>query len=87
VSPLIGRRLLCAGELQSGEQVKLLFLTCQVTCAYSTSHTRRHLSEYTHLEAELAFISFEDLLDHIETIVGYPDEPRRRLALTFKPDL
>ena len=30
------------------------------------SHTRRHLSEYTHLEIELAFVSFDDLLSHIE---------------------
>ncbi|KAJ7032756.1 asparaginyl-tRNA synthetase [Mycena alexandri] len=33
------------------------------------SHTRRHLSEYTHLEAELAFIDFNDLMHHLETII------------------
>ncbi|GME72306.1 unnamed protein product [[Candida] boidinii] len=33
------------------------------------SHTRRHLSEYTHIEAELAFLTFEDLLTHIETVI------------------
>lgn len=33
------------------------------------SHTRRHLSEYTHIEAELAFLTFEELLDHIETVI------------------
>ncbi|KAI0464854.1 asparagine--tRNA ligase [Komagataella kurtzmanii] len=33
------------------------------------SHTRRHLSEYTHIEAELAFLTFEDLLSHIERVI------------------
>jgi asparaginyl-tRNA synthetase len=33
------------------------------------SKTRRHLSEYTHLEGELAFITFEELLEHIEELI------------------
>ncbi|ABN67583.2 Asparaginyl-tRNA synthetase, cytoplasmic (Asparagine--tRNA ligase) (AsnRS) [Scheffersomyces stipitis CBS 6054] len=33
------------------------------------SHTRRHLSEYTHIESELAFIEFDDLLSHLERLI------------------
>ena len=33
------------------------------------SLTRRHLSEFTHLEGELDFITFDDLLVHLETLV------------------
>lgn len=33
------------------------------------SHTRRHLSEYTHIEAELCFLDFDDLLSHIERVI------------------
>lgn len=34
------------------------------------SNTRRHLSEFTHIEAELAFLSFDELLEHIEELVS-----------------
>lgn len=33
------------------------------------SLTRRHLAEYTHVEAELDYIDFPDLLDHLEEVM------------------
>ncbi|KAI1393836.1 asparaginyl-tRNA synthetase [Hypoxylon trugodes] len=33
------------------------------------SLTRRHLSEYTHIEAELDYIEFSELLDHLEEVI------------------
>lgn len=33
------------------------------------SHTHRHLTEFTHLEAEMAFLTFDEMLDNIEDLV------------------
>ena len=55
------------------------------------SHTRRHLSEYTHLEAELGFLNFEELLEHLEqAICGtleriLRDEPSKKLLAQLNP--
>ncbi|KAK4106843.1 asparaginyl-tRNA synthetase [Parathielavia hyrcaniae] len=56
------------------------------------SLTRRHLSEYTHVEAELDFIEFDDLLDHIEELISrvvdkvLADEAMRGYMKTLNPD-
>lgn len=33
------------------------------------AHTRRHLSEYTHVEAELGFLNFTEFLEHLEEFI------------------
>ncbi|RCH87996.1 hypothetical protein CU098_006085 [Rhizopus stolonifer] len=56
------------------------------------SHTRRHLSEYSHLEAEMAFIEFDDLLDHLENLMCFvidrvlADEETAKLVEQLNPD-
>ncbi|CEP19536.1 hypothetical protein [Parasitella parasitica] len=56
------------------------------------SHTRRHLSEYSHLEAEMAFIEFKDLLDHLEDMMCFvidrvlADEETSKLVMQLNPD-
>lgn len=42
---------------------------CMPSFRAEKSRTRRHLSEYTHFEGELAFIEFTDLLDVLEDMV------------------
>jgi len=55
------------------------------------SLTRRHLSEYTHIEAELDFITFSDLLNHLElvmcTVIGHvmADPQIAKYVMTLNP--
>lgn len=55
------------------------------------SRTRRHVAEYTHIEAECPFINFEQLLDRIEDLVcGVVDKvlasPLGHLVHELNPD-
>jgi asparaginyl-tRNA synthetase len=61
----------CVQESFRAENRQVVTVICLVynVLKVKNSHTRRHLSEYTHMEAELAFIDFNDLMSHIEEIV------------------
>jgi asparaginyl-tRNA synthetase len=53
--------------------------------------TRRHLSEYTHLEAEMPFITFDELLDALEDLVcdvidKVLKSPAKDLVMKLNPD-
>ncbi|KAH7637067.1 asparagine-trna ligase [Dermatophagoides farinae] len=56
------------------------------------SRTRRHLSEYTHVEAERVFITFDDLLNSIEDLIVdviervMANPTGKELLLFFNPD-
>lgn len=55
------------------------------------SRTRRHLAEYTHVEGERPFISFTELLDHLEDLIcgvaqKMLDSPHAELLRQLNPD-
>ena len=56
------------------------------------SHTPRHLSEYTHCEAEFGFLAFDDLLNRIESLFEHvvtsiqKDEESSKILKEMNPD-
>ncbi|RDW91280.1 hypothetical protein BP5796_02445 [Coleophoma crateriformis] len=66
--------------------------TIQSSYRAENFHTRRHLSEYTHIEGEIDFIVFEDLLQHIEDVlcgvidILLADEESAACIRTLNPD-
>ncbi|KAJ8120126.1 hypothetical protein ONZ43_g3087 [Nemania bipapillata] len=66
--------------------------TIQSSYRAENSHTRRHLSEYTHVEGELDFIKFDDLLAHIEDLlcgvidILMADSETREFIMTLHPE-
>ena len=67
------------GRLTCSSQLGLEFMVPAMGPVYCSlpsfrgekSNTRRHLASFTHMEAELPFISFKDLMDFIEEYVTY----------------
>jgi len=52
------------------------------------SRTRRHLTEYTHIEAEMPWFNFDDLIDFMEdmTIFVYSKLVENQISKNFSPD-
>lgn len=56
------------------------------------ARTRRHLSEYTHIEGEYAFLNYEEFLNKIEDLISdvterlYNHPVAREIILEFNPD-
>lgn len=64
----------------------------QMSFRAEASRTRRHLSEFTHIEAEMPFITYEELLERLEFLVCDVIEkalsgPFKEMILEMNPDL
>ncbi|PJF19294.1 Asparagine--tRNA ligase, cytoplasmic [Paramicrosporidium saccamoebae] len=64
----------------------------QMSFRAEASRTRRHLSEFTHIEAEMPFITYDELLERLEFLVCDVIEkalssPARGMILELNPDL